>query len=72
MEISLINVNIFYKRVTSRFSELFLCLLFLKSNQVILMPERLILGVGLHSASLRVQREFNCLKSSGIVVRVKK
>ena len=46
MEISLINVNVSYKRVTSsRFSELFLCLLFLKNNQlkIILTPKRHIL-----------------------------
>ena len=42
MGIYLINVNVSYKRVTSTwFSELLLCLLFLKNNQlkVILMPE---------------------------------
>ena len=41
MEISLINVIVSYKRVSStQFSELFLCLLFLKNNQ----PKTLILG----------------------------
>lgn len=42
MEISLRNVNIPYKRVAStHFSELLLCLLFLKNNQrkIILMPK---------------------------------
>ena len=46
MKISLINVNISYKRVTSTlFSELFQCLLFLKNNQpeIFLMPKRYIL-----------------------------
>ena len=40
------NAKIFYVRVTSPFLELFLCLLFLKNNQlkIILMPKRRILG----------------------------
>ena len=47
MEISLINVNVSNKRVTSTlFSELLLCQLFLNNNQlkIILMPKRHILG----------------------------
>ena len=47
MEISLIYVNFFYKRVAYRlFSEILLCLLFLRYNQlkIILMPETYILG----------------------------
>ena len=47
MEISLINVNISYKRATAtKFSELHLCLLFLKNNQlkIITMPTRHMLG----------------------------
>ena len=48
MNISLINVNVSYKNVTSntQFSELSLCLLFLKIHllKIILMPKRHILG----------------------------
>ena len=47
MEISLVNVNVPYERVASaKFSELFLCLMFLKINQlkIIVMPKRHILG----------------------------
>lgn len=46
MKISLINVSVSYKRVTSQFSELFLCPLFFKSNQpkIIHVPKRYILG----------------------------
>lgn len=47
MEISLLNVNVSYRRVTSvEFPELLLCLLFLRSNQpkVIIMPKRHILS----------------------------
>ena len=46
IQISLINVNVSYKMVTSTwFSELLLCLQFLKNNQLkmILMPKRHIL-----------------------------
>lgn len=47
MEISLININVSYKRIKStQFSELLLCLLFLKNNQlkIINMPKRRIWG----------------------------
>lgn len=47
MEISFRNVNVSYRRITSTwFSELFLCLQFLKNNQLkrILMQDRHILG----------------------------
>lgn len=47
MEISFINVNFFCKKVTSTlFLVLFLCLQFLKNNQlkIILMSKRHILG----------------------------
>lgn len=47
MEISLILVNVSYKRVTSnQFSELLLCLQVLKNNQlkIMLMPEKHVLG----------------------------
>ena len=43
MEVSLIDVSVSYKRVPpTRLSELLLCLLFLKNNQlkIILMPKR--------------------------------
>lgn len=44
-EISFINVSVPYKRITSQFSDLFLCLLFFKNNQlkVILMSKKQIL-----------------------------
>lgn len=47
MEVSLINVNAFYKRTTStRVPELPLCLLFLQNNQpkIALLPKGCILG----------------------------
>ena len=47
MKISLIKVNVSYKRITSTlFSEILLCLPFLKNNQlkIILMLKRHILG----------------------------
>jgi len=65
MEICLINVNDFYEKEPSRFSELLLYLLLLKKNQlkIIFMPKRCILGW--HTLLSSVPKTLTCLKSRG-------